>query len=48
MEISGPCSSSYLAAVQVEAVLRPALKSQAWSPEGRAIELLIGTEPRGC
>lgn len=48
MEISGSCSSSHLAAVQVEALLMPALKSQAWSPGGRAVELLIGTETRDC
>lgn len=34
MEISGSCSSSHLAAVQVEARLVPALKFQAWSPRG--------------
>lgn len=34
MEISGSCSSSHLAAVQVEARLVPALKFQAWSPGG--------------
>lgn len=34
MEISGSCSSSHLAAVQVEAWLVPALKFQAWSPGG--------------
>lgn len=49
MEISGSCSSSHLAAVQVEARLVPALKFQAWSPGGGcAVELLIGTETRDC
>lgn len=42
MEISGSCSSSHLAAAQMEATLMPTLKCQAWSPGGQAggVELL--------
>lgn len=36
MEISGSCSSSPLAAAQMEATLMPTLKCQAWSPGGQA------------
>lgn len=44
MEISGSCSSSHLAAAQMEAMLMPALKCQAWSHGGHAGEV----EPFGA